>query len=118
MTVRRSAPCVRLAKALRVTLEARGLNKVQLAERINAAPGQVVTSRSQVSQWCNAHRSINEYQLWAFARALDVKIEGPRRRHCAHHPLGVMAADLGAGPVVVTCRSTGNVLFPDAAAVR
>lgn len=118
--MRRQRPtgCIRLAHALRAVLAARGLNPTEVSRRLKVRGpyGDFVTySRPQVSLWCHAHRQVPAPALKAIEKLLDADFAGVNRRHSSPHHMGNFCrADLAEGPLVVTCRSTGDVLYTSA----
>lgn len=105
---RRPSGCVRLGTALREVRKARGLRQTQLAAKAGV-------SQSRIAQWEGAFRAIRRCDLDRVADALDVTFEGVwTGSNSFHHGRCFCTADLG-GNLKITCRSTGNTLYPPAA---
>lgn len=98
--------CIRLARAIRGAIEARGRSVTEVA-------GEIGVDRARLSQWCHAHRRVRVNDLRALERGLDVQFSGVfTRDHSSHHGRVWCRADMtGIG---VTCRSTGDTLYDEA----
>ena len=117
---RRATGCVRLAKALREARAHRKMTQAELASRAADAMAAFTImpwdkrpiSRTQVAQWEGAHRRIEAAQLRAIEDALEVDFIGVSRDcHARHHRGRFCHSDLGAGPLSVTARPSGNVIL-------
>lgn len=102
----RPTGCVMLGAAIRTVREARGcFTQDNVAFLLD-------TYRSRIAQWETAHRAITARELDRLCVVLDINVTGVNRRSYSAHHEPVCKVDLGEGPFVVTCRSTGNVLYP------
>lgn len=98
--------CVSLAHALRAAMKDRQITATQLS-------GMTGDGRSNISQWMHAHRSINERALKRIETAIGVSFAGVNRNaRSLHHFHGVCRADLAEGVLTVTCRDTGETIYP------
>ena len=112
----RATGCPRLGKALLAICEIRQVTLTQLAGDLKTSwegnwTSSQAPTRAQLSQYAHGHRAMVRLTLGHIETALDVDIAGVDRQAYSAHHYRVCRADMG--PIVVTDRSTGNVLYND-----
>ena len=116
MAHQRASGCVRLGRMIRAARRHRGLTQQEVAALLQANPPHIVSgdyTRARIAQWEGAHRRILPRDLHMLAKALNVELEGVNEQaHSPHNPERYCSADLLAVPRI-TCRSTGNVIWPE-----